>query len=107
MDATAGAPLVTGDTTAAFPRYSPETNRRDEAVDSEVLATRMDARPVREGINRLEADPEASDRGQLLGGFSDAADATHIRLVEWLPEVTDPQPMVGQLKAYRSLPAPA
>ena len=35
MDATAGAPLVTGDTTSAFPMYSPETNRRDEAVDSE------------------------------------------------------------------------
>lgn len=35
MDATAGAPPQVDDQITAFPMYSPESNRRDEAIDSE------------------------------------------------------------------------
>src|SRR5207248_1342335 len=78
-----------------------------EALDGEVFRAGVDLWPLRERVHRLEANPEAPDRGQSLRTLGDAADAAHIRLVEGLAEMTDTQLIVGKVEANGALTARA
>lgn len=77
-----------------------------KTLDGEVLRSGVYFWPLRERIHRLEANPEAPDRGQFLGALGDAADAAHIRLVEGLAEMTDTQLIVREVEANGPLTAP-
>ena len=67
----------------------------------------MDLGTLGEGIDRLEADAEAADRGRGLRALIDATDRPHVRLVERSAPVGDAELGRREVEAHVALPAPS
>ncbi len=67
----------------------------DVLLDPEILGAAVDPRTVGVGVDRLEADAELADLGQVirLGALTDAADAADVGHGEVAPVVPDLQPI--------------
>src|SRR6202035_2822975 len=74
----------------------------DVTLDPEVLRPAEDPRAVGVGIDRLEADPEPADLGQVLGlrALPDPADAAHVIRREGTAVVPDLEPAGEELERH-------
>ena len=74
--------------------------RPDVVLDPEVLAAAVNARALRVGVYRLEADAELPDRGEVpaLPALADPADAADVGLGEGPPVVPQLQAVLEELE---------
>ena len=90
--------LVSSSTPYRFAGLRPEV-----ADDREVFRSRVDSRSVRERIDGLESESETADVVKILGALADSADALHIRSVERISEMSEPETTFRQLEGNASL----
>ncbi len=63
----------------------------------------MDLRTGGKRVDRLEADPEAPDGGEILGALRNATDPADIRFGKGCPEVRHAEHRWGQIEGNRPL----
>src|SRR5579859_918066 len=78
--------------------YRVERERADVVLDPEVLALAVDVRGFRVRVDRLEADAELADLGEVLVAAGHAADGTDVGRGERATVVTDLKAVLEQGK---------
>lgn len=60
---------------------------QEATLNGEILAARVNLWKIGNGVNRLEAETEAANRGLVFCTLGDVAHTSDVGLVEWLAEM--------------------
>lgn len=69
---------------------------KDVVLNGEVFIARVNLRKISDGVDRLETEAKATNRGLVLSALGDVADASDVSLIERLAEVGECEAVCAQ-----------